>query len=148
MRVLVVLVLVIIIRVFCPRTGPSLQAQETMFAVLLKAGLPPQTQEPTLQFCPKAGLLLQTQEPSLQFCTKAPGIFSYLLTSIQMLKSECGAESKGKLLQLFIHSNTTNLVPEFEVEELPLDRTATLVLEFGMRDLPLGRTFCCCCCCC
>ena len=39
-----------IIRVFCPRAGPSLQAQK-----------------PRLQFYPKAGLLLQTQEPRLQF---------------------------------------------------------------------------------
>ena len=43
-------VIVIIIRVFCSRAGPSLQAQE-----------------PRLQFCPKAGLPSQTQEPRLQF---------------------------------------------------------------------------------
>ena len=44
---------IIIIRVFCPKADPSLQAQE-----------------PRLQFCPKAGLPLQTQEPRLPvaFC--------------------------------------------------------------------------------
>ena len=40
----------VIIRVFCPRAGSSLQ-----------------TQEPRLQFFPKADLPLQTQEPRLQF---------------------------------------------------------------------------------
>ena len=39
----------IIIRVFCPRAGPSLQ-----------------TQAPRLQFCPKAGIPPKTQEPRLQ----------------------------------------------------------------------------------
>ena len=41
---------IIMITVFCPRAGPSLQAQETKGAVLPKAGLPPQTQDPRLQF--------------------------------------------------------------------------------------------------
>ena len=41
---------IIIIRMFCPKAGLSLQ-----------------TQEPRLQFCPKAGLPPQTQEPGLQF---------------------------------------------------------------------------------
>ena len=39
-----------IIRVFCPKAGPSLQ-----------------NQTPRLQFCLKGGLALQTQEPRLQF---------------------------------------------------------------------------------
>ena len=43
-------VIIIIIRVFCPRAGLSLQ-----------------TQEPRLQYCPKAGLPPQTQELRLQF---------------------------------------------------------------------------------
>ena len=43
-------VIIIIIRVFCPRAGPSLQAQE-----------------PRLQFCPEEDLPPQTQEPRLQF---------------------------------------------------------------------------------
>ena len=41
---------IIIIRVFCPRVGLSLQ-----------------TQEPRLQFCPKAGLPSQTQEQGCSF---------------------------------------------------------------------------------
>ena len=35
---------------FCPRADSSLQEQEPKAAVLLKAGLPPQTQEPMLKF--------------------------------------------------------------------------------------------------
>ena len=57
-----------------------------------------------------------------------------------MLKREWGAESNGKLLHLLIPSKTATLIPEFEVEDLPLGRTAALVLEFAVKDLPLGRT--------
>ena len=56
-----------------------------------------------------------------------------------MLKREWGAESNGKLPHLFIPSKTATLVPEFAVEDLPLDRTATLVPAFAVKDLPLGR---------
>ena len=48
-------------------------------------------------------------------------------------------ESKGKLLHLFIPSKTATLVPEFAVEDLPLNRTTALVLAFAVKDLPLGR---------
>ena len=44
-----------------------------------------------------------------------------------MLKREWGAESNGKLPQLFILSKSSTLVPEFAVEDLLLDRTATRV---------------------
>ena len=67
----------------------------------------------------------QIQSPHLPFVV--PGIFSDLLRSVQMLKTEWGAESNGKLLHLFIPSNTASLVYEFEVEDL-------------LKDLPLGRT--------
>ena len=70
----------------------------------------------------------------------APGIFSDLLRSVQMLKREWGAESNGKLPHLFIPSKTATLVPEFTVEDLPLERTATLVPAFAVKDVPLGRT--------
>ena len=40
---------------------------------------------------------------------------------------------------LFIPSKAATLVPEFAVEDLPLDRTATLVPVFAVNDLPLGR---------
>ena len=53
---------------------------------------------------------------------------------------EWGAESNGKLLHLFIPSKTAILVPEFAVEDLPLERTATLVPAFSLKDLSLGRT--------
>ena len=57
-----------------------------------------------------------------------------------MLKKDWGAESNGKLPQLFIHSKTATLVPEFAVEDKPLGTTAALVPEFAEKDLPLGRT--------
>ena len=56
-----------------------------------------------------------------------------------MLKREWGAENNGKLPHLFIPSKTATLVPEFAVEDLPLDRTATLVPAFAVKDLPLVR---------
>ena len=57
-----------------------------------------------------------------------------------MQKREWGAESNEKLPHLFIPSKTVTLVPEFSVEDLPLDRTSTLVPAFAVKDLPLGRT--------
>ena len=57
-----------------------------------------------------------------------------------MVKREWGAESNEKLPHLPIPSKTANLVPHFQVEDLPLGRTAALVLEFAVKDLPLGRT--------
>ena len=56
-----------------------------------------------------------------------------------MLKREWGAENNGKLPHLFIHSKTATLVPEFAMEDLPLDRTSTLVPTFAVKDLPLDR---------
>ena len=71
----------------------------------------------------------------------APGIFPDLLKSVQMLKSEWGAESNGKQPHiLLIPRKTATLVPEFAVEGLSLGRTATLVPEFAVKDLPFGRT--------
>ena len=57
-----------------------------------------------------------------------------------MLKREWGAESNGKLPNLFIPRKTATLDPEFAVEDLPLVRTAALVPEFAVKDLALGRT--------
>ena len=57
-----------------------------------------------------------------------------------MLKREWGAERNGKLPNLLIPSKTAPLVPEFAVEDLPLDRTTTLVSAFEVKDLPFGRT--------
>ena len=37
-------------------------------------------------------------------------------------------------------SKTVTLVPEFTVEDLPMDRTATLFPAFAIKGLPLGRT--------
>ena len=67
-----------------------------------------------------------------------PGIFSGLLRSVQMIKRKWGAESNGELPYLLMPSKTATLVPEFAVEDLPLDRTAALVP--AVRDLLLGRT--------
>ena len=57
-----------------------------------------------------------------------------------MLKREWGVERNGKLPHLIIPSKTSTLVPEFAVEDLPLDRTAALAPEFSVKDLSLGRT--------
>ena len=57
-----------------------------------------------------------------------------------MLKREYDVESNGKLLHLFIPSKTAILVPDFAVEDLPLDRNATLVSAFAVKDLHLGIT--------
>ena len=57
-----------------------------------------------------------------------------------MLKREWGAESNRKLPHIFIFTKTAPLVPEFAVEVLSLDRTATLVSVFAVKDLPDGRT--------
>ena len=59
-----------------------------------------------------------------------------------MLKREWGAESNGKLPYLFIPSKTATLVPEYAVEDLPLDRTAALVPEFTVkRSKPLIENY-------
>ena len=47
------------------------------------------------------------------------GAFHTFYGSVQMLKREWGAENNGKLQRLFIPGNTTSLVPEFAVEDLP-----------------------------
>ena len=57
-----------------------------------------------------------------------------------MIKGEWGAESNGKLPQLFIPSKTVTLVPEFAAEDLPLGRTAALVSEVAVKHLSLVRT--------
>ena len=53
---------------------------------------------------------------------------------------ERGAESNGKLPQLFIPSKTATLVREFTVEDLALGRTAALVPGLAVKHLPLGRS--------
>ena len=63
----------------------------------------------------------------------SPGIFLDLLTSVQMLKRECGVASNGKLPHIFVPSNSSTLVREFELEDLLLGRTA-------VNDLPIDRT--------
>ena len=83
------------------------------------------------------GPVSQIHSPHLH--VGVPMIFSDLLRSFQMLKKEWGAESNGKLPQLFIPSKTAAWVSEFAVEDLPLSRTAALVPEFSVKDLPLGR---------
>ena len=57
-----------------------------------------------------------------------------------MLKREWGAESNRELPYLFIPTKTATLVPEFEVEDLPLGRTVALVPEFAVKDLPWQNT--------
>ena len=57
-----------------------------------------------------------------------------------MLKREYGAGSNEKLPHLIVPSKTATLVPEFAVEDLPLDRILALVTEFAVKDLLLDRT--------
>ena len=83
----------------------------------------------------REGSVSQIHSPYLQADT--PGIFSDLLRSVQMLKRVWGA---GSYCTYSVPGKTTNLVPEFAVEELPLRRTVALVPEFGVKNLPLGRT--------
>ena len=56
-----------------------------------------------------------------------------------MLKRERGAESNGKVPHLFIPSKTATLVPEFAMEDLPLDRSPTFVPAIAVKDLPVGQ---------
>ena len=81
-----------------------------------------------------------SQIHSLHFHIGAPRIFSDLLGSVLMLKTEWGTESNGKIPHLFNPSKTATLVPEFAVQNLPLDRTTILVPGFTVKDLPLGKT--------
>ena len=62
-----------------------------------------------------------SQIHSPHFHAGAPGIFSELLRSVLMLKREWGAESNGKLPEIFISSKTATLVSEFAVKDLSLD---------------------------
>ena len=78
--------------------------------------------------------IIQIHSPNLH--SGASGIFSDLLRYVQMLKREWGVESNGKLPHLLIPSKTTTLVPEFAVEDLPLDRTATSVPVLAVEGLP------------
>ena len=65
----------------------------------------------------------------------APGIIS-LLTSIQILKRECGAESIGKLPYLFIPGKTAHLVPEFAVEDLRSAELQPCVPALAVKNRP------------
>ena len=49
-------------------------------------------------------------------------------------------KATGNYCTYSIPGKTAALVPEFSVEDLPLDRTATLVPAFAVKELPLGRT--------
>ena len=67
------------------------------------------------------------------------GSLQVFLRSVQVMKRDWGAESNGKLPHLFIPRKTAILVPEFTVEHLLSDTTATSVFAFTVKDLPLGR---------
>ena len=53
-----------------------------------------------------------------------------------MLKRGWGAESNGKLPNLFIPNKTATLVPEFAVEDLRLSWTAALVPGLQWKTYP------------
>ena len=82
--------------------------------------------------------MAQLAKSTLLTSSWSPGISSDLLRSLQMLKREWGAESKGKLSDLFISSKTAAWIPEFAVEDLPLGRITALVPEFAVKDQLLG----------
>ena len=50
-----------------------------------------------------------------------------------------GAESNGKLPHLITPSKTAAWIPEYAVEDLPLNRHVDMVPEFVVKDQPLGR---------
>ena len=54
---------------------------------------------------------------------EAPGIFLELLRFVQMLKRDWGAESNGKVSHLFIPGKTAALIPEFAMEDLPVEHS-------------------------
>ena len=77
----------------------------------------------------------QLAKSTLLTCTLGP------LGSFQTWKVCSDAKERvgcGKLRHLLIPSKPATLVPEFAVEDLPLDRTATLVPAFAVR-LALGQ---------
>ena len=57
-----------------------------------------------------------------------------------MLKREWGAETNGKLLQLFILSKTTTLVPKLTWKTCLWAELQPWCGEFAVKDLPLRRT--------
>ena len=72
-------------------------------------------------------------------------LLTFSLVSLESFKVCSGAkerkwgeERNGKLPHLFIPNKTANLVPEFAVEDLPLNRTRTLGPAFAVKDLLLG----------
>ena len=50
-----------------------------------------------------------------------------------------GCGKQRELPHLSIPSKTAACVPEFEVEDVPLNRTAVLVPQFSVNDVPLDR---------
>ena len=100
------------------------------------------------------GPVNQIHSPHLHDGT--PGIFSDLSRSVQMLKEKWGAESKGKLPNLFIPGKTAAWFLRFRwktclrkncslgscvsCERPAFVRTAALVPVLTVGDLPFGKT--------
>ena len=74
--------------------------------------------------------------------SKTPAVNFGEVRRAQLAKSTLLTSTLGHLgsFQIFIPSKTATLVPEFAVEDLPLDRIATLVSAFAMKNLPLAST--------
>ena len=79
-----------------------------------------------------------SQIHSLHLHVGALGMFSGVLRSVQM---RVGCESNRKLPHLFLPCKTETLLPQFAVEDLPLDKSATLVPGFSVKDLPYYRLY-------
>ena len=69
----------------------------------------------------------------------APDIFSDLLRSVHILKREWGAENNGKLPHLFIPSKTATSVPEFAMEDLPLDELQPWFVILQWKTCPWAK---------
>ena len=77
---------------------------------------------------------VQLAKFSLLTSTLVPGMFSDLLRSVKMLKTQWGAESNGKLLHLFIAGKTATFVPVFVMEDLPSAELQSMFLRIQWRQ--------------
>ena len=73
-------------------------------------------------------------ENNLRQCKTRKNYIYIYIYSVRLRKPN------GMLSHPFVPSTTATSFTEFEVEDLPLGRTAALVPVFTVKELPLGRT--------
>ena len=93
---------------------------------------------PVVNFGGPEGPVSQIRSPHL--LDGAPGIFSDLLRSVQMLRSEWGAESNGKLPHLLIPSKTAPWFLSLRWKTCLRKNCSLGTYARTVNDLPLGRT--------